>query len=116
MLLLALGIILEMAPDQPTGISQQIDAIPSWLLPLWANWPLVVLGVIGIGFLFITVLVMTRISVSIKAGIFGLTQKMATLGDQMGIHRQNTRDNFLDLSQKIDEMNLRIASLEEQGK
>jgi len=97
-------------PAVNQGVSQQVDALPTWLLPLWANWPLVLEGLVMLG---VMLFVLVRISPTLKHGFQNLTQKMIHLDEQVGTYRRDTKEDFTGLHLEISELKERVLHLEE---
>jgi len=96
------------------GVVRQVNTIPQWLLPLWANWPLVFLGVVGITILLIMMVGVMRITPKLRIGLTRLTQKMDSLGDQLGNHRESTQQELRDLRVDVRHLSDRVVLLEDK--
>ncbi len=96
-------------PTVNASVAQQVDAFPAWLLPLWANWPVVLLGMIGIGVLIVGLRSVTPILKNLQ----NLTSKMSNLNDQIAYYRRDTQDNLYGLRREIQQLNQRLSSVEE---
>ncbi len=99
-------------PEQPIvqrTVTEQVDAIPAWILPLWANCLLVLLGLIVIGLM----LFMIHRSVSVFRGFFNaMSQKLADIGDRVGHLRQDTLNNMEGLHHEVRKLSRRVSALE----
>lgn len=98
-------------PAVAENVVRQVNTIPQWLLPLWANWPLVFLGVIMIIIMLVGLFRMSaRLTVVLR-----LDQKLDSLGNQMGSHRATTVQELLTLRSDVQQLSERVVLLEERS-
>lgn len=109
-LALPLGTISDVVVDQSTNreVVQQVSSFPSWLLPLWANWPLILLGIVGLVVLIYGMKKFIPILTSLQA----LTQKVGLLSDQMGYVRRETFSNLQSIRRDLDTISHRVDLVE----
>ena len=93
------------------GVVHQVNTIPQWLLPLWANWPLVVLGVVVIVIMLVTLL---RLAPQIQRKLQALDVKMGTIGDLVGENRTKTLQLLQGLRTDVCNLNDRVGLLEKK--
>lgn len=99
-------------PSVTEGVVHQVNTIPPWLLPLWANWPMVVLGLVVI---LIMLVAMFRLAPRIQWRLQALDSKMSVIVDQVGDYRTKTMQELQGLRSDVQSLNGRVVLLEEKS-